>query len=575
MRAPDGTCWIGPAHPFDLAEAYLNYRADLSLAAVPQDATIHISADSRYRLWINGEFLARGPERSWPSSMAVDSHPIARHLQPGVNRIAVQVYSPGYSHFSYLHRAATGLIAWISGDDRTLLATTPDWHCNRDASWHPVTQRVSIYGTGVELRDMAADAPWQTAAPAGAQARIVQPPEGHIWASLRPRATALPVEDTQPLDTPWQTRLGPTPAPCDDPHEDLRNALATFPETPLPRALAAGQTAIWIFDLGHSQSCIGTVRLTARQGSRLTVSYAEKLRDGALLLPDPTTYCRMRPTDRFMLREGPQQAECFTPRGARYLVFRLDATGPTDLPDFAVRLPRSPVTERPLPDLGDPGLNAIAQACRRTTLACLQDGFVDSIWRESSLWLGDAVAQSFALRALTDDPRPHLFALDMAAEGAATDGVLPSVLPGDVPAYVVTDYNFSWVELLWATQGHPGIPDATPHLRRHWATLCRLLSRFEADRGRDGLIRSQPGRRLFLDWSAQGRAEPNLTYNLRHLHALDLAVRMAATLREPSPWAATAATLRQTLRQTHRTADGWLESPAARPPANWPPRFCR
>ncbi len=207
--------------------------------------------------------------------------------------------------------------------------------------------------------------------------------------------------------------------------------------------------------------------------------------------------------------------------------------------------------------------------CRRTTLACLQDGFVDGVWRESSLWLGDAVAQSFALRGISDDPRPHLFALDMAAEGAAADGILPSVLPGEVPAYVITDYNFSWVELLHATQGHPGIADATPILRRHWQTLTRLLARFEQDRGPDGLIRSQPGRRLFLDWSAQSRDEPNLTYNLRHLHALRLAADIAAGWASPRPSPIRpprppppcgAATLAPT---------AGAKAPAARPPASW------
>ncbi len=153
----------------------------------------------------------------------------------------------------------------------------------------------------------------------------------------------------------------------------------------------------------------------------------------------------------------------------------------------------------------------------------------------------------------------------MAAEGAAADGILPSVLPGEVPAYVITDYNFSWVELLHATQGHPGIADATPVLRRHWDTLTRVLARFEQDRGPDGLIRSQPGRRLFLDWSAQSRDEPNLTYNLRHLHALRLAADIAQRLGQPAPFADQAAATAAALRRSHLGPDGWRESPGGAP----------
>ena len=36
--------------------------------------------------------------------------------------------------------------------------------------------------------------------------------------------------------------------------------------------------------------------------------------------------------------------------------------------------------------------------------------------------------------------------LEMAVQGAAVDGVLPSVLPSEAHAYVVWAYNFVWVE---------------------------------------------------------------------------------------------------------------------------------
>ncbi|MEI6800294.1 MAG: hypothetical protein WCO04_13940, partial [Pseudomonadota bacterium] len=126
-------------------------------------------------------------------------------------------------------------------------------------------------------------------------------------------------------------------------------------------------------------------------------------------------------------------------------------------------------------------------------------------------------------------PRPLARAIDMAAMGAAQDGILPSILPGDVPAYVVTDYNFSWIELLDLYAHHPGATDAAAMITRHRPTLERLLDRLHQDVGRNGLIRSQPGRRLFLDWSQAPRGEPNLTYNTRYLHALRLAAKLTGS----------------------------------------------
>ena len=567
MQAPKGTFWIGSDHPFDLSEAYINLRADLDLAVAPKRAILHLSADSRYRLWVNGAFVGRGPERSWPTSMAVDVRDISALLHPGRNTLAIQVYSPGYSHFAYVHRAATGALGWLEVDGEPILKTDRGWRARRDPSWDPLVPRVSIYGTGVEERDMALDASWQTTdASPWAAARIVQTAEGPIWASLRRRAAPLLQEDLLPLTTPWQTRLGPTPPMTADPHEDLRAAFAAGSPGAVPETLSPGQTAIWIFDLGQSRTCVAGAGLTAVGGERLTISYAEKLKDDDLLLPDPATYCRMRPTDCATLRPGPQEVEGFTLRGGRYLIFRLDAVAPfTPAPSFHARLPRYPVDERPRAPTGDATLDAVAQMCRRTILSCLQDGFVDSIWRESSQWLGDVVAEAFALQGISNDPRPLRFALDMAAEGAASDGILPSVLPGDVPAYVVTDYNFSWVELLAMYIAHPGAPDAEAVLRQHWRALTRMLARFRADQGPDGLIRSQPGRRLFLDWSGQDRSEPNLTYNLRFLHALRTAAALNPAMPEAACWTRDASALQHALRQSHRAEDGWRESPLGAP----------
>lgn len=572
MRPPAGAFWIGSAHPFDLHECYLDFRAEFELPAGLGSAELFLTADSRYRLWINGRLVGRGPERSWPSAMAVDRRDVSSSVRAGRNTIVVEVYCPGYSHFSYVHRAACGLIGWLEVGGHVTLVSDASWQVRRDLSWSPRVPRVSIYGSGVEVRDLSRWSDPFAPDPQGwAPARVLQLPAGPIWAALRPRTTPLLRDEVLVLSEPWETRFGPATAGergvQDDPHADLRQAFAACPKGPIPEEIPAGHTAIWVFDLGHSRACGGGAAITAAQGDRLTVSYAEKLRDGSVLLSDPATYCRMRPSDQTTLRAGRQDVEGFSLRGGRYLIFKLEAST-TIRPDpiFHVRLSRYPLPQRASPDEDDLTLARVADTCQRTTLACLQDGFVDSVWRESSQWLGDVVAQSFALAALSDDPRPLRLAIDQAAAGAACDGILPSVVPGDVPAYVVTDYNFAWVELLDQWVRHPGRDD-DGLLHRHWPVLCQMLDRFHADLGQDGLIRSQPGRRLFLDWSSMDRSEPNLTYNLRYLHALSLAMQLGseAGLAMPETWANRATDLRDAILATFCDASGWAESPNGAP----------
>ncbi len=124
------------------------------LDEVPRAAELLITADSRYRLWINGRLAARGPARSYPWQQSVDRLDVTPYLQAGANVLAVEVYQPGYSHFAYTHRGAAGLLASLRGGERTLLVTDLTWRVRRNPSFSPLVPRVSIYGSGVEDRDL-------------------------------------------------------------------------------------------------------------------------------------------------------------------------------------------------------------------------------------------------------------------------------------------------------------------------------------------------------------------------------------------------------------------------------------
>jgi hypothetical protein len=164
--------------------------------------------------------------------------------------------------------------------------------------------------------------------------------------------------------------------------------------------------------------------------------------------------------------------------------------------------------------------------------------------------------------ALSDDTRPLRQVIEMAAQGVYPDGVLPSVLPGEVHAYVVVDYNFIWVELLslyWKRCGSDGLVETM------WPVLCNMLDRFHQDGAADGLLISQPGRRLFLDWAPLSRNEPNAVYNLHYLLALQKAVELAQgrglITDETRRWQSRAAELQRAIRSTFWHAGRWYDDP--------------
>ena len=226
-----GAVWIGSSHPFDLHEAYLCFRSPVSwqLRELPQRAELLITADSRYRLWVNGHPVARGPARCYPHAQSVDRLDLTPYLQAGPNLLAVQVYQPGYSHFAYVHRANAGLLAYLECDGEPALVTDEAWRTRRDLSYNEMVPRMSIYQAGVEDRDLSLADRWTTPGyddSGWMAARIVAAVGDAPWTGLVERRLPLVIERELPMKLLW-VRQGPYPAiRSNDAHRALRASWA-------------------------------------------------------------------------------------------------------------------------------------------------------------------------------------------------------------------------------------------------------------------------------------------------------------------------------------------------------------
>lgn len=537
--------WIGSTHPFDLHEVYLDFASPVVKGDVGEAVELLISADSRYKLWLNDQFINRGPARSYPHAQAYDRLDLSPHWQAGENRLTVRVYQPGYSHFCYVHRAAAGMIAALFVDGERRLVTDTSWQVRRNRSFDSDVPRVSIYGSGVERRrlDVADSAEnWQPA-------RVVAEANRPIWSGLHERVTPLLVESLAAARL-VESRLSVSEVSWDTPHAGVRDAWAqgsavTFAVDDagwIRPKFAPNQTAIWLFDLGRAYTCQGGAAIRgASGGETLTISYADKMVDGALVISDPTTYCRVQLSDSFALGAGTQTVEPFQMRGGRYVLFQLAG----ELGDSFAFRPLIRIAEYPLEITkpfvtDDPQLAAIATMCENTVRACLQDSFVDCVWRESSQWLGDGLIQAKTLAAMCDDFRPMQKMLSDSATGQRGNGMIPSIAPGEVHAYTIPRYACMWVELLAFYIAQSGdVAFAQPSVEvlednRFIATTLSLLVQFfyfGARERADGLHVTPVGLRHYIDWSPASQNDPHAVYNLHVVLALQQAAWISGQMK--------------------------------------------
>src|SRR5687768_2956294 len=107
-----GAQWIWTAQPTPPQNAFVCFRRDFEVNGEAEDAVLHITADARYELFLNGEWLGHGPIRSWPSPWPVDEYSLTGRLKPGKNCLAVLVQDFGISTFQYL-KDKPGLLAQL------------------------------------------------------------------------------------------------------------------------------------------------------------------------------------------------------------------------------------------------------------------------------------------------------------------------------------------------------------------------------------------------------------------------------------------------------------------------------
>jgi len=85
--------WIAPAGAAPFEYGVYHFRRTFELAQRPATFVVHVSADNRYRLFVNGEFVAAGPAQSDLRNWRFETIDLAPHLKAGPNLVAAVVWN--------------------------------------------------------------------------------------------------------------------------------------------------------------------------------------------------------------------------------------------------------------------------------------------------------------------------------------------------------------------------------------------------------------------------------------------------------------------------------------------------
>lgn len=153
QQHPAAFVWKDPAG--EGRQQTVLFRRSFDLKDKAGQAMIHLFADSRYHLHVNGTHINFGPSRFYPAHPEYDSYDLTPFLLPGRNVVAVEVLSNGTVTFQ-VPLSQGGFIAWgevISPSDTISLDTPGHWKMKTSAAYDHEALRFSFACGPMEIFD--------------------------------------------------------------------------------------------------------------------------------------------------------------------------------------------------------------------------------------------------------------------------------------------------------------------------------------------------------------------------------------------------------------------------------------
>ena len=556
--------WIWAPGPGQEPNSYWCFRREFSLQEPPAAARLFITADTRYKLWVNGQLAGRGTPQSQPYFQYYDERDVADLLTAGANCIAIVV-----NYVGNVPDTRGGLLAELVDDQgETVVATSPDWRVVRAAAWRANTffcgmNKVTPYQEFFDARQMPDgwteagfdDDGWANAvALSGTRAEATN--RAMPWSRLVPRD--IPFLDEVPLLPDAVVRVEECLSIANRMRSNDLSICLSAPGQPVERSLVEDAEALCredgvtivqcstdhldrvsdgiydpciVLDFGRCVPAWIELDLDGTAGGMVDVGYAERLIDGRF-----NNAIEGQFADRYTMTAGPQRWQTFAWKGFRYVKLRFwSCFEPVRLRSIRAVVARYPFEERGRFASSDERLNAVWDICRTTLRLCSVESIMDTPWREQGQWLGDVSAVTLGgLYACFGETRLPAKFLRQSAANQQPTGLISNITNVVSHSWrtVIPDFSLWWVMGLWNHHLYTG---EARWVHAFWPHAQKVLAAFLDHLDAHGLVADMP-HWVFIDWADVDKRGECTALNAILYGALEAAVKMAE--RKGDAWAA-------------------------------------
>jgi len=516
----DGAKWIWCAerHP----NTYCCARGKMDLPAPPVCGRIHVVADSRYQLWVNGEYIGQGPTPFKRPHLFFDSFDVTSRLRVGANVVAILGNYHGVAHCTYTP-GPPGILAKLEVTDADgnthELMTSRHWRALRLEAYQQAVPRRTWATAWCEYYD-ARHAPvgWQDASfddgawPAACDApspgsvtlqpRMVPPLEefraspvavAGVWTT---RSGYFPVDEPSVAQDGEVREGGLTPWLDEEPLVPVKHPVSLAPGSSLPpwKIDAADSGFAFTLDFGRELAGHVEIDVDAPPGVVIDLCPAENLRNGR-------PWCYRKGGEyarRYVTRAGRQEWRCFGYDGIRYV--HAVVRGPHPALTFhrlSVWRRQSSLPIRATFTCDDPRINRIWEISRHTLRICSQEIHIDCPTREQTVAWGDHIWTGLWAAYMTGDAAALRHLLLSGERVQRPNGQLPAYTFSGFGRGPLFDFSLIYV---WGVRLHTQWSGDLDLARRLVPVCNRVLAWYRREMGPSGLIELNCARKLERDW---------------------------------------------------------------------------
>jgi len=484
MRHAWRASWI--THPTASVHDHgvFHFRRGFDLPERPSSFTIHVSADNRYRLFVNGVAVGEGPARDDLHHWPYDTIDVAAHLRAGANLIAAQVVNFGEHRSGGQFSDQTAFI--LQSRELPDIDTDARWKVTRNDGMraNPVTresfpeydQVLGYYAAGPLDALVAEHYPWGWERlgfedgnwPA---ARPIRKGVGTGFAFgstwlLVPRSIGMLAETTAPITSLERATLAVDEA---------------FLSGESHLTVPAHATASVLLD--HEALTMGYPQLAFSGGadSHVKMTYAESLFDEHFLKGDRNETENKRIYGVYdTIRPDGGKGRSFRPtwiRTFRYL--QIDVTTQDDpliLEDLTVAETAYPLREKARFESSDASLSSIWEASWRALRLGARDTYYSDAYFEQMQYIGDARVQGLATMVVSGDSSLFKNALRQFDQSRLPNGLTQSRYPAR-ELQIIPTYSLLYIAMVHDYLMHRSDPEFVESLL---PGIHSILAWFEA-----------------------------------------------------------------------------------------------